>query len=234
MHSSGWRASKRTTRTTTRPLHPSRHGKSAEHQSLFTEDVRPLLTDQPLPSDDYHRGLTTLHTTKVADAVRCYKPSVLLGGYPPPVDDVERTLPRSIHGAHSRSYAADTARRSTATRTSSTRPPSTHVPSAAAAPTMPPTCSTAPRAQPNYIWLICGSGRWRSPGTCAYRSRATTAQTRARPNLAAGYNNNNNKGLACHSLYECTVRLPPILTKPAVQSAVRSPHVSSVPAGVPW
>jgi hypothetical protein len=47
-----------------------------------------------LDPEGYRAGLATLHRQAVDDAVRGYKPNVVLGGYPPPISDSEKSLSR--------------------------------------------------------------------------------------------------------------------------------------------
>ena len=62
----------------------------------FDPDIAHLLpaAGPDLDPEDYRTGLATLHRQAVQDALRGYKPNVILGGYPPPIADSEKTLSR--------------------------------------------------------------------------------------------------------------------------------------------
>lgn len=64
--------------------------------SKFERTLAEHLCTNPLAPGDYKRGLTELHTTAISDAVRGYAPSIVLGGYPPPISGSEATLPRAV------------------------------------------------------------------------------------------------------------------------------------------
>lgn len=50
--------------------------------------------DAALDRATYKSGLTALHRRAIQDSIRGYAPNVVLGGWPPPVDRSEATLPR--------------------------------------------------------------------------------------------------------------------------------------------
>ena len=62
-------------------------------RSLAKADTRHLthsITDVPAAK----RGSNRLHRKAVQDSIRGYRDNVVLGGYPPPISEEERTLPR--------------------------------------------------------------------------------------------------------------------------------------------
>ena len=58
-------------------------------------NINPFIPANGIDPATYRRGIAALHRTAVDDATRGYRPSVVLGGYPPPpVDPSEVRLPR--------------------------------------------------------------------------------------------------------------------------------------------
>ena len=52
-------------------------------------------TEEPMDKSTYRAWLKDIHNQAHRDGMRGYKPPVLLGGYPPPVSEEEKDLPRS-------------------------------------------------------------------------------------------------------------------------------------------
>ena len=57
--------------------------------------IEDLVPSGGLSWEGYRAGLKSIHQTGLTEVLQSYQPNIVLGGYPPPINTLERNLPRS-------------------------------------------------------------------------------------------------------------------------------------------
>ena len=64
-------------------------------QSKRGPSIEDLVPSGGLSWEGYRAGLKSIHQTGLTEVLQSYQPNIVLGGYPPPINTLERNLPRS-------------------------------------------------------------------------------------------------------------------------------------------